>query len=340
MNTVHVNGRFLTQPITGVQRVARELLQAVDRRLVSAAAKAPPWVLWCPPHATPLPLQHVQVRQAGARGLHPHLWEQAVLPWAARGARLLSLAGSSPWLPRGQVCSIHDAAVFDHPHAYTPAFSAWYRALFRRQALQAARLLTVSAFSQARLAASLGVAATRIGVVPNGADHLSRVQADTSILDLHGLRGRRFLLAVGSANPTKNLDRLRQAFARLPADDELSLVIVGGVNARVFAAGAVPGLSARVLHTGPLGDAPLKALYQHALALVFPSLYEGFGRPPLEAMACGCPVLAAHAASLPEVCGDAALYFDPLSVGDMAAALQRMVGDACLLYTSPSPRDS
>ena len=188
------------------------------------------------------------------------------------------------------------------------------------------------AFSQVRLVASLGIGPARIGVVPNGGDHLTAVVPDPSILDRHGLRGRRFLLAVGSANPTKNLERLRAAFARL-ADDELQLVIVGGVNARVFAdagEGRAAVAPSRVLNTGALGDPTLKALYQHALALVFPSMYEGFGLPPLEAMACGCPVAAAHAASLPEVCGDAALMFDPLSVDDIAMALRRLVDDAAL----------
>jgi len=112
-------------------------------------------------------------------------------------------------------------------------------------------------------------------------------------------------------------------------------VVVGGSNQSVFAAGpplAPATGSARVVHAGCLSDAELKALYQQALGLVFPSLYEGFGLPPLEAMACGCPVVAAHAGALPEVCGEAALYVDPTSTTSIEAALLR-------LATEPAERE-
>lgn len=331
MRPVHVNGRFTTQAVTGVQRVAHALLAAVDRQLAEAPSAHPPWVLWCPQGAPAPALRQVQIRHCGPRGLHPHLWEQLAFPWAARGGRLLSLAGSAPWLPNGQVCTFHDAAVFDHPEAYTSAFVHWYRLLFRRQSTRAARLLTVSAFSQGRLAECLRVEPARIGVVPNGGDHLLAVRPDEQIIDHHGLRGRRVLLAVASTSPTKNLDRLVDAFARLPPAPDVRLVIVGAANPRVFA-GAAPCIDdPRIVRTGFLDDAPLKALYQHATALVFPSLYEGFGLPPLEAMSCGCPVAAARAASIPEVCGDAALYFDPGSVAEMTTALHRLLGDPALL---------
>jgi glycosyltransferase involved in cell wall biosynthesis len=270
------------------------------------------------------------VRRCGPRGLHPHVWEQVVLPVSARGGRLVNLAGSSPMWPGGQICMLHDAAVFDHPEAYTDGFVRWYRWLFRRQAAQARRLLTVSAFSQARLAACLGIEPGRIGVVPNGGDHLQGVQPDEAILDQHGLRGRPWLLAVASANPTKNLDRLVAAFASLGSTQDLRLVIVGGGNAQVFARAGAGGGEPGVVRTGPLTDAPLKALYSHARAFVFPSIYEGFGIPPLEAMACGCPVVAARAASIPEVCGAAALYFDPFSVPAIAAALRQVLDDGAL----------
>ena len=165
---------------------------------------------------------------------------------------------------------------------------------------------------------------TESEVVPEATESI-----DESVLARHGLTRCRFLLAVASANPTKNLAALVAAFARLPADPALRLVIVGGHNPRVFAAATAadpPG----VVRTGPVAGAALKALYGHATALVFPSLYEGFGLPPLEAMACGCPVAAARAAAIPEVCGDAALYFDPHSVDAITAALQRLVAEAPL----------
>jgi glycosyltransferase involved in cell wall biosynthesis len=117
------------------------------------------------------------------------------------------------------------------------------------------------------------------------------------------------------------------------------LVIVGGADPRVFAAQAAAGgasdtgAAAPVVRAGRVDDAALKALYLGAQGLVFPSLDEGFGLPPLEAMALGCPVVAARAGAVPEVCGDAALYFDPRDPQDMAAALRRLLDDAPLRAT-------
>jgi glycosyltransferase involved in cell wall biosynthesis len=287
------------------------------------------WVLLCPAGAALPPLRRIVARHVGPVGMPLTLWEQCLLPWSARDGVLLNLAGAAPAFARRQVCMLHDAAVFDHPEAYTRRFTGWYRWLYRRLARQALALLTVSNFSRERLAFHLGVSASRFALVPNGGDHLDAIEPDGTVLDCHGLRGQRFLLAVGSDNPTKNHAALLAAFARLPRDDGLRLVLVGGGNDAVFASRAHVEPSG-VLRTGALGDAQLKALYAHALALVFPSLYEGFGLPPLEAMASGCVVAAARTASLPEVCGAAALYFDPHDVDDMAASLQRVCGDATL----------
>ncbi len=330
MTTVYINGKFAAQRTTGVQRVATHLTLALDAELAESPTRpGSPWVLLCPPGATVPPLRRISVRHVGPAWLPLHVWEQLFLPVAARRGLLVNLAGAAPFFARFQLCFLHDAAVFDHPDAYASAFVAWYRLLFRRLARSTAKLVTVSVFSRSRLALHLGVAASRLAVVPNGCDHLQAIAPDDSVIARLGLAGTRFLLAVGSTNPTKNLAALVAAYARLPADPQRRLVIVGGGNPRVFAEIAVNDPSG-VLRTGPLGDAELKALYGHAIALVFPSLYEGFGLPPLEAMACGCPVAVAQAAAIPEVCGDAALYFDPQSVDAITAALQRLLSDEAL----------
>jgi glycosyltransferase involved in cell wall biosynthesis len=322
MPQVYLNGKFLAQRTTGVQRVAAQLVTALDGQVAGA------WVLLCPPGVNLPALRRIVARPVGPAGLPLHLWEQLVLPRAAADGLLVNLSGSAPAFARRQICLLHDAAVFDHPEAYTKSFVAWYRWLFRRLARHAAALLTVSTFSRDRLTAHLHLAADRFAVVPNGADHLDGVTPDDAVIDRFGLRGVPYLLAVGSANPTKNLDALVAAFALLGGTEQ-RLVIVGGSDARVFAGGPGPD-GPGVIRTGPLGDAALKALYGHALALVFPSRYEGFGLPPLEAMACGCPVVAARAAALPEVCGDAALYVDPGSVEAIAAAMRRVLDDGAL----------
>jgi glycosyltransferase involved in cell wall biosynthesis len=327
--TVYLNGKFAAQPLTGVQRVGHELVLALDQVLSVVRPTVHRWVLMCPPQARPLKLQHIAQDSCPRQPLPLHLWEQAMLPWVTRRGLLVNLAGTGPWLAPAQVVLHHDAAVFDHPQAYTTAFAAWYRRLFARQARTARRCMVVSAFSRDRLAACLDLPARRWQVMPLGADHLLRVAADDSILARMGLRRGGYLLVVGSANPTKNLAALLAAHARLCAPCP-PLVLVGGHNGRVFAnevaAAEAPGL----LRAGRLDDAALRALYEGALALVFPSVYEGFGLPPLEAMALGCPVLTTRCASLPEVCGDAALYADAPDAPALAMALQRLLADAGL----------
>jgi glycosyltransferase involved in cell wall biosynthesis len=327
-----VNGKFLRHRTTGTERFARGLLGALDDALPDSAD----WTLLCPPGTDAPRMRRIRVRHVGPAGLPPHLWEQAALPAAARGGMLLNLAGSAPWFGAATaVATIHDAAVFDHPSAYARPFVAWYRRLFAHLALDAAGLVTVSAFSRGRLSAALGTSEARWAVVPDGCDHLDAVVPDPSALQRFGLQGRRFLLGVASANPTKNLSRLVEAFGRLcgapdGSDAAVRLVLVGGRNDAVFAAAVDPSGPPRVLRTGPVDDATLKTLYLHARALIFPSLYEGFGLPPLEAMALGCPVVAACAASLPEVCGDAALYVDPTSVESIADGMRRVLDDDAL----------
>jgi glycosyltransferase involved in cell wall biosynthesis len=323
-----VNGKFTAQRGTGVQRVAHSLLMALDRGLASSAPAARV-ILLHPPGAAIPPLRHVEPKVLGSRHVPLHAWEQGLLPVAARAGLLLNLAGSAPWLARRQVCLVHDAAVFDCPEAYSFAFRHWYRMLFRHLPRRHATLLTVSGFSRQRLAQHLGIAASSIGIVPNGGGHLDSVVANSAVLVRHGLEPGRYFVAVGTSNPNKNLDRLTQAFGRLRSFDGVKLVIVGGSDTRVFASRrtrAEPDM-AGVVRTGILDDGSLKALYMNAIALAFPSLYEGFGLPPLEAMSCGCPVTASGAAAIPEVCGNAALYFDASSVEQMQAAMQRLMDE-------------
>lgn len=322
MLTVYLNGKFTAQGTTGVQRVAWSLLAAVDRQRPAAR-----WVLLCPPGVRLPELAHVTARTVGSGRLPLHFWEQCVLPWAARDGLLVNLSGSAPWFARRQACILHDAAVFDAASSYTRPFVWWYRALFRHLARRGARLLTVSAFSRKRLAHHLDVAPSRIEVVPNAADHLDAVVADDRVLPRLALNGVRFLLVVASDNPAKNLPALLSAFTFVRMEIDCGLVIVGGSNRSVFRQAPLAADATGLVRAGVLDDAALKALYLHAEALVLPSLYEGCGLPALEAMRCGCPVAAADAAAVPEVCGDAALYFDPRSVEGMARALRQLLLD-------------
>lgn len=326
LRPVFVNGKFCAQRTTGVQRYARHLLMALDASL-AARPDGRCWTLLVPSGTQAPVLQSIQVRilrWSGPGGLHG--WEQVALPWASRRGHLLCLAGSAPAAAARLGSVLHDAAVFDHPQAYSAPFRCWYRWLFRRLARRADPLMTISDFSRGRLAAALQVPFSRLDIVPGGADHLRGV---TPAELPAALGDRRFVLAVGSANPTKNLGALQAAWARVHAPSHL-LVLAGGRHPSVFADAGPTAANERVLVLPDVDDRTLVALYRHADALAFPSVYEGFGLPPLEAMMLGCPVLAARAASLPEVCGNAALYVDPQDVADMAAKLQRLLDDGSL----------
>jgi glycosyltransferase involved in cell wall biosynthesis len=302
---VAINGRFLTQRITGVQRFAAEVTGALDRMAAAGACPAPR--LLAPAGADPSRFPHLAVERFGR--LSGQAWEQAELPRRARSSVLVSLGNTAPLLAGGrQAVVIHDAGVFDTPGSYSKAFRAWYRALHGALPRCGARLLTVSEFSRGRIAHALRIDPGRIGVLPEGAEHILREPADTAVLARHGLEPGRFALAVGTRAAHKGLDGLPEVAATLAAEG-MRLAVAGAADPAVFRGAAGPS-GEDVVALGRVTDAELRALYEAALCLLFPSRYEGFGLPPLEAMACGCPVLAAAAGAVPEVCGDAALWFD------------------------------
>ena len=320
--TLFINGKFLAQRTTGVQRFAHGLIMALDENLGVEPDQKPP-VLLLPPGAKRLRLKKIEQRECGLVPLLPTVWEQTCLPWAARNGVLLCLTGSAPVLGRVVIPTIHDAAVYLHPEAYSWKFVLWYRFLFLILTSKAPVNFTVSHSSAVDLERFLPGREFRI--VPNSAEHILSHDADNSILDRSGLERGRYFLAVGSQNLTKNIDFLVKAYLESRLGPNIRLVLVGGRNVQVFSNTSanidVPGLFC----VGAISDRELRALYESALALVFPSVFEGFGIPPLEAMICGCPVLASNASSIPEVCGDAALYFDPRNVGTLVQALLTIV---------------
>ena len=313
---IFINGRFLTQRVTGVQRYARETLSCLDELLAEGQGEFARWVLLLPPGAEAPALSHIKVRQVGR--LAGHLWEQIELPWHARAGLLLNFGFTGPLFKANQVITIHDAAVVRMPHAYGWRFRVWYRLVVGMVAARAPRVLTVSQFSADEATACFGIARDRLRVMSEGWQHLDRIVPDERILDRHGLRGKPFALAVSSPTPNKNFGAIAQALVLMgPAAPRC--VAVGAADAAVFQ--AAEGGDA-LLRVGYVSDAELKALYQHATCFVFPSFYEGFGIPALEAMACGCPVLASTAPAVLETCGDAARYFDPSQPADLASRLR------------------
>jgi glycosyltransferase involved in cell wall biosynthesis len=317
---IAINGRFLTQRTTGVQRFAREIVHALDELDRPDLALE----LICPRDAERLPgLTRIRQTFRGVGG--GQAWEQLQLPWLAAGRPLLCLCNLAPVAGSRRAVVIHDAAAFDAPGGYGRAFLAWYRFVQRALAASGAQLITVSQFSRQRLARALHVEPGQIAVVGEAADHVDRIQPDLSLVEGLGLRGRHFVLAIGSLHPNKNVGTLEQAMQD-PRLADVELVVAGGRSPSVFRDGARASGGKNVHYTGYASDEQLAGLLRSATLFVFPSLYEGFGLPPLEAMRLGCPVLASTAAAIPEVCGrDAAEYFDPDDPVRLAGAIADLV---------------
>jgi glycosyltransferase involved in cell wall biosynthesis len=308
MTPVRVNTRFRGRPVTGVERFAGEVTARLGARGDLTLSES-----------------HPDKPLAGLKG---HAWEQFVLPRrTSRGEVLFSPCNTGPVSVRNQFVVIHDAAVWDHPEGFSRSFRTVYQHLLPRLAKRAAVVATVSRFSRDRLAAPLGLPAESILVLGNAAGP-SFTPGEPNTVDPGNEEGP-VLLCVGSMDPRKNLGRLLRAWLSLQSAGRLPenarLQIAGGANPRNFA--AVDRLEGHGIEwLGRIDDAELVRRYRAADAFVFPSLYEGFGLPPLEAMACGCPVLLSRAASLPEVGGSeeegAVRYFDPESESEIAAAIE------------------
>lgn len=302
-----VNCRFLTQPMTGVQRFAEEIVEALASIRNDLVLVAPPGTL------RRRDIGGLEVHSLGAHT--GHLWEQWDLPRAIirrranrRPTLLLSLMNTGPALLRHQVLTHHDVTYARYPHTYSWTFRTFYRTLSSVTMRRARRIVTVSEFSRREIADVYGVPPEKIVVVPNAAGPRFTPATHWSP-STHP-----YFLAVSSDLVHKNLDLLLQSFTDFVdgTDSRTRLRLVGSRPS--FAGGAEPGHRGdgpRVQWVGRVDEEELVALYRGARALVFPSLYEGFGIPPLEAQACGCPVISSDAASLPEVLADSAVFFSP-----------------------------
>ncbi len=304
---LHCNARFLDEPVTGLQRFGNEVLHEFDAMLEEGEIDRERWniLLHCP--RVPKEAQsfaHLRMHVGGF--FSSHLWEQAVLPFRARGP-LLSFKHTAPLLAEQSALMVADALVWEQPENYTAPFRQLYRFLVPRAARRAKVLYTLSRDSAQRLSARLHIPEERFAVTGCGHEHALRWKSDRAVLRQHELQEGGYFLAVGTHATTKNLATAAEGLQGVGLQD-LPLVVVGGLQSGVFQS-KLPANSARLV--GRVPDSQLRVLYENAIALVHPSLHEGFGLPPLEAMALGCPVIASNAASLPEVCEEAALWCDP-----------------------------
>jgi len=327
---VYINGRFLTQYMGGVQRFSREVVKALDKLIFASEAESRRrWILLVP-RGVNVDLALTKIITKELPPIKGHVWDQLIRFFVPSESILVGLANSGPVLRRRSLVVIHDAAVYKTPVNFTRRYRLFHQMLGRVIARRSV-IATVSEFSRRELAESLTIAVKDIFVAPNGCDQVSRIVPDESVFSTLQLPQKKFFLFVGSPSPNKNLGAAIKAFEALQASD-YKFVIVGAANESVFGDGlstVPPG----IVLTGKIPDAQVKALMMKASALIFPSLYEGFGIPPIEAMMCGCPVVAAKIPAVTEVCGDAAMYFDPANLESIIFALKKAIAEPALLQS-------
>jgi len=266
-------------------------------------------------------------------------WEQLLAPLLLRrsGADLFHGVHSVVPLscPVPSVVTVHDLAFIRFPQTFR-AYNRIYLDLATRLSVRrAARVLVVSEHTRREVIGLLGVAPERVVVTPNAAREHFRPPDPVTLEAFRARKGlpERFVLYVGTLEPRKNLTTLLEAYAEVARRQTVPLLVGGGkgwLYDAVFQRLEELGLRERVRFVGYLDEEELPLWYATATVFVFPSIYEGFGMPPLEAMACGTPVVASNTSSLPEVVGDAGVTVSPYDPAALAAAISRVLDDADL----------
>jgi glycosyltransferase involved in cell wall biosynthesis len=312
-----VNARFLTQSITGVQRYAIELslrLKQLDSSIEFV----------CPENV----VHHSIFEQLNAKIVGKrtgHLWEQTDLPRYLRiqgNPLLVNLESTAPVRYKNKIVTLHDITYIRYPQSFSLKFRVWYRLLIPRMLRKSLALVTVSDFSKKEILSYFKHLPKDIYVIYNAINEQfttgQTISKDTSP----------YLLAVSSPNYHKNFARLINAFLNLHKSKKIKerLLIVGESNHSFTKQFYDEANNSTSIHfMGRIKDEKLIELYQNAEVFIFPSLYEGFGIPALEAQACGCPVIASNAASMPEVLEGSVIYFEPTNILEMQNTIEMVI---------------
>lgn len=315
--TLKINARELGGPITGIPRYAKNIIKHLEFLGLPCETIAP------------------SRRLLGLRGA---LWEQFCLPWHLNKDDLLwSPSCKGPFCHKKQVVTVHDLVMYDHKELHpTSKMGKLWNFYYPKFWSQVLTVITVSNYTKQRLMEVCHIPETKIRVIYEAAEeHFRPVtqEAKEATKKKYDLSKEQYILSVAALNPRKNLGTLIKAWdvLRPQLGGQVNLVLVGMLyfNTSLAQLG-LDNLPEDVILTGHVDDCDLPALYAGASAFVYPSLYEGFGLPPLEAMACGTPVVVSNVSSLPEVCGEAVVYIDPYSVDSLAEGILSVLTDRAL----------
>ena len=324
MQKVYINGRFLESELTGVGRYSINVIKEIDLLLDDDRYANLDIELVIPNIVrAELELKNINIRHIGFN--QGSLWEQLDLPICTYGKFLISLHSHAPIFKTNQIVVLHDGRMTNAKK--TDAYFAQrmfilFMGIILGKRLK--RIITISNYAKKELHENYGIANHKMVVIPEGCNHVLNVQADVAILQKFSLSSVKYVLAVGGGSAKNNVYTAR-ALAKY-AKNDLHFVLVSGTPEHVKQELIKAYDKVHIL--GRVTDEELVALYKNAFCLAFPSISEGFGIPPIEAMALGCPVIVSNVDSLPEICGEAALYCDPYNIDSFIASLGKLYDDS------------
>jgi glycosyltransferase involved in cell wall biosynthesis len=317
---LYINSRFLTQPITGVQRFAIEIAKQLKKLYGDEVVFVSPNGILHQDIAKDLDVEIIGKRTG-------HFWEQLDLPQYLKkqgSPLLLNLANTAPVFYRNKIVTIHDVAFNIYPQTYSKTFLFSYKILIPNIIKTSKLVITVSNFSKQEISRFYHVANENISIVYNA------VNEDFKPVLVPDLQEENYFLAVSSLNYRKNLVSVLQAFDAVSTQNEsIKLYLIGDLDTKSFTKIDIDKYlrNPRIRILGRVTDSELVKYYTNARGFLYPSLYEGFGIPPLEAQACGCPVLVSNTSCLPEVFNDSALYCDPFSIDSIKSGMLSLLDE-------------
>jgi glycosyltransferase involved in cell wall biosynthesis len=318
---IYINGRFLTHPVAGIPRFSYEMCRAMCQSGMEITVVAP---LGSPRKDYPFPVEYYGKKKS-------HLWEQIDLYRFIKrknGALLISFSGLGPVLYKNHLPTIHDLSFWRHPEWFSFSYTLIYKILTPILVRKAFAVLTVSQFSKREIIDLLKIKEDKVTVVPNAVSLAFSTEQDEPEREMPDGE-ERYVLMVSARDRRKNFYRAVQAFLSLNQDN-VKLYIVGGSGTVFKEKGLADFHHPSIKLLGRISDEALSFYYRHASLFVYPSLYEGFGLPPIEAMAHGCPVLVSDIEPLREVCGEAACYCNPKDISSIAEGMKTLLEDEVL----------
>ncbi len=316
---IYINGRFLLQPPTGVNRFAYELCKAFGELGIE-------FILICPSKVInkEYDIKDFNIRYFGFTS--SHFWEQIILPLFFINKHnyiLLNFTGLGPVIILKKIITIHDVAFLYNPLWYSFFYRIFYKILTPLCAKTSHKILTVSEFSKSEIIKFINIRKDKIEVVYNAVPSVFyQKNKDNPFHNIH----EKYILAVSSLDPRKNFEKLIKAFNKLN-DPSIRLFIVGGKNNIYNHTHEEHDQNDKIVWLGRVSDRELINYYKYALCFVYPSLYEGFGIPPLEAMVSQCPVIASDINVFHEIYNKAVLYVNPTDEEQISDAIRLLVND-------------